>query len=145
MAKRKPVLKDGTAMDHIEKIAHYRFFKELTHEEIGKIVGYSAQTIKKVLDVAVKRDLIPEYAKGRELTFNSSKEERVKKMEMAHCAMLDKMNDEKLIAEASFADIVRGAKATHEMLRLENNQSTSNTGISGVLKLVDAVNVEGEL
>lgn len=138
-------MKAGTIMDHIEKIAHYRYFNKLTYKEIAKIYDVTEQTIRKVVDEAVKRDMLPEYAKGRAMTFNNQKEYRMEKMGAVHDALLNRMSENSVIEEASLNELASSAKKVYDMIRLEDNKSTTNTAVSGLIHLIEAANKDGEL
>lgn len=129
----------------IEKIAHYRYFNKLTYKEIGAIMNCSEGIVGRAIDKAINLKLIPEYAKGNSLMVNSGKEKRVAKMEAAHDVFLDEMTNGIKIREASLGEIVKAAKTTQEMVRLETGQSTENMAVSGLIKLVEAANEDGEL
>ena len=129
----------------IERVAKLRYFNKLTYDEIGAVIGYSSSAVQKFIQKAVEMDLLPGYSKGNEMTFNNSKEYREQKMLHAHNKMVNRMTDDIVIENASLTELINAAKKTFDMMRLENDKSTSNNAMSGLLKLVDAANEDGEL
>ena len=129
----------------IEQVAKLRYFNKLTYGQIGKVLGYSEQSVKRFVQQAIDMKLLPGYAAGNEMTFNNSKEWREQKMLQAHNKIVDRMTDKNVINEASLSELSNAGKKLFDMMRLENDKSTSNNAMSGLLKLVEAANDEGQL